>query len=144
MYQCMCVAIDTPIRNEITNSAWKIGPALAVYCFVGTMLTLVNKVAIQAFPAPNMLLILQNGMTVLFLQIITTTLENRVGKLPHFTFQVVLTWTPLVILFVGMLLSSLVAIQHVITVFLIVMRNLTTLSVAFFEFMVLGTRISTL
>ena len=40
---------------------------LAAYCVSGTLLTLANKIAISAFPQPNMLLFIQNGVTLLLL-----------------------------------------------------------------------------
>ncbi len=40
---------------------------LAAYCVSGTLLTLANKIAISAFPHPNMLLFIQNGVTLLLL-----------------------------------------------------------------------------
>ena len=66
------------------------------------------------------------------------------GPLPPLSASVVRTWLPLTLLFVGMLASSLLALQAVSAVTLIVFRNLGTLVTAGFERAALGTRISAL
>jgi drug/metabolite transporter (DMT)-like permease len=119
--------------------------SLIVYCISGTLLTLVNKLAILAFPAPNTLLLFQNGATVLLLLALTHIAPDRVGgPLPSLTLSAFKSWLPLTLLFVGMLGSSLLALQNVSSVTLIVFRNLCTLVVAFFERLVLGSEINTL
>jgi drug/metabolite transporter (DMT)-like permease len=117
--------------------------ALVVYCLSGTLLTLVNKVAISEFPLPVVLLVVQNGVTVILLYLLTIFFPAySAGKLQPLTVTLLCQWIPLVLLFIGMLLSSLFALQNTSAVTLIVLRNLTTLSVAFFEFFALGTTIS--
>jgi GDP-mannose transporter len=119
--------------------------ALCIYCVSGTLLTLFNKLAILAFPAPNSLLLFQNGATVLLLLLVTHITPDRFGgSLPLITFSVVRSWLPLTLLFVGMLGSSLLALQNVSSVTLIVFRNLCTLVVAFFERLFLGLEINSL
>jgi GDP-mannose transporter len=119
--------------------------ALIIYCISGTLLTLANKLAILAFPAPNTLLLFQNGSTVLLLLALTHIAPDRVGgPLPPLTLSAVNSWLPLTLLFVGMLGSSLLALQNVSSVTLIVFRNLCTLVVAFFERLVLGSEINAL
>ena len=119
--------------------------ALLIYCVSCTLLTLANKLAVVAFPVPNLLLVFQNAVTVLLLLALTALIPGSVGgPLPPLTLEAVRTWLPLTLLFVGMLASSLLALQHVSAVTLIVIRNLSTLAVAFFERLVLGTEISTL
>jgi hypothetical protein len=122
-----------------------VAAALAVYCASGTLLTLANKLAVGAFPAPHTLLLFQNGLTVLLLLALTTVAPARMGgALPPLSFAAVRTWLPLSLLFVGMLATSLLALQCVSAVTLIVVRNLGTLVVAFFEYALLGSRVSTL
>jgi drug/metabolite transporter (DMT)-like permease len=119
--------------------------SLVLYCISGTLLTLANKLAVVALPAPNALLVFQNGVTVLLLLTLTRVAPERVGgALPPLTVAAVRTWLPLTLLFVGMLASSLLALLQVSAVTLIVFRNLGTLVTAFFERAVLGTEISTL
>ena len=129
-----------PSENALTVAA-----ALAVYCVSGTLLTLANKLAVLALPAPHTLLVVQNGATVLLLLAATSAAPGAVGgALPPLTAEAVRAWLPLTLLFVGMLASSLLALQAVSAVTLIVVRNLGTLVVAFFERVVLGAQISTL
>ena len=122
-----------------------VAAALALYCVSDTLLTLANKLAVVALPAPHALLAFQNGVTVLLLLLLTHVVPDRVGgALPLLTTAAVRTWLPLTLLFVGMLASSLLALLQVSAVTLIVFRNLGTLVTAFFERSVLGTEISPL
>jgi GDP-nucleotide sugar transporter len=126
-------------------SAAQIAAALALYCFVGTALTLVNKRAIVSFPLPSALLVLQNGLTVALVKALTIAVPDRVGgALPPLSASILVDWLPLVLLFVGMLATSLLALLHVSAVTLIVTRNLCTLAVAGGERVFLGTTISEL
>jgi len=119
--------------------------ALLVYCVAGTLLTLANKLAVAALPAPNALLIAQNGATVALLLALTRAAPGAFGgPLPPLTAAAVRAWLPLTLLFVGMLASSLLALQLVSAVTLIVFRNLCTLVVAFFERAVLGAEVGAL
>ncbi|KAH9249651.1 hypothetical protein BASA81_012620 [Batrachochytrium salamandrivorans] len=115
---------------------------LLLYCVSGTMLTLVNKLAIVAFPYANVLLIIQNGVTVVLLLLGSLVLPGTFQSMPKLSWQVIKLWSPLVLLFVLMLSSSLNALTFVSAVTLIVMRNLSTLCVAFFEWIWLGEEIS--
>ena len=121
-----------------------VAAALAVFCASGTLLTLANKVAVGALPAPHSLLVLQNGATVALLLALSHAAPARFGALPPLTAAAVRTWLPLTLLFVAMLASSLLALQSVSAVTLIVVRNVCTLVVAFLERAVLGARHSTL
>ena len=122
-----------------------VAAAMLLYCVSGTLLTLVNKLAVLVLPLPHTLLLFQNGVTVALLLAISAAAPSAVGgPLPPLTAAVARDWLPLTLLFVGMLASSLLALQAVSAVTLIVVRNLGTLVVAFFERIVLGTQISTL
>ena len=131
-------------RMPSSTAADQVGPSqatiamtLLVYCLSGTLLTLVNKLAIKAYPFPNTLLVVQNGLTVVLLLIGSYVHAKVFGAMPALTVSVVQSWLPLVFLFVVMLLSSLQALMFVSATTLIVMRNLSTLSVACFERLVL-------
>lgn len=117
---------------------------MSLYCASGTLLTLTNKLAVGVFPSPNALLLLQSTLTVFLLLLLTRTLPDVVGPLPRLSCETLVLWSPPVLLFVGMLATSLLALLHVSAVTLIVIRNLCTLFVAFLERMVLGVPISTL
>ena len=110
-----------------------IAVTLILYCISGTLLTLANKLAIVAYPYANVLLIIQNGVTVILLLAGSIFFPKIFQTMPSINFQVFRTWFPLVVLFVTMLVSSLMALKDVSAVALIVMRNLSTLCVAFFE-----------
>lgn len=124
-----------------TYSMLAVTLTLLLYCVSGTLLTLVNKLAIVAFPHANVLLIIQNGVTVVLLLLGSWVLPGTFQAMPRLTWQVIKLWSPLVVLFVLMLSSSLNALTYVSAVTLIVMRNLSTLCVAFFEWIWLGEEI---
>ena len=127
------------------GGGWSVALVLAVYCASGPLLTLANKLAVTALPAPHALLALQNGATVALLLALTSAAPARFGgALPALTLPAVRAWAPLTLLFVGMLAASLLALQAVSATTLVVVRNAGTLVVAFFERAVLGTPISTL
>lgn len=113
---------------------------LAVYCVSGTLLTLVNKVAIARFPATCSLILAQNGITVALLAATSAAAPGRVGALPAITAAAVRKWLPLTLLFVAMLFSSLEALKHISATTFVVLRNLTTAAVAAGEYAALGSR----
>lgn len=136
---------EAPARVAAAGDSLTVSLALLIYCVAGTLLTLANKVAVVALPAPNVLLVIQNGVTVALLLGLTWAAPGSSGgPLPPLTLAAVRAWLPLTLLFVGMLASSLLALQLVSAVTLIVFRNLCTLVVAFFERAVLGAEISML
>lgn len=138
-------AAETHGSAALSGAGLNVAVALFVYCVSGTLLTLVNKLAVGAFPAPHSLLLFQNGLTVLLLLALTSAAPERLGgRLPPLTCAAVRTWLPLSLLFVVMLATSLLALQSLSAITLIVMRNLGTLVVAFFESALLGSRVSTL
>ena len=54
-------------KSATVDAAASTALVLVAYCVSGTALTLANKIAISAFPHPNMLLFIQNGVTLLLL-----------------------------------------------------------------------------
>lgn len=114
----------------------------AIYSVSGTLLTLVNKLAIQMFPHGCLLILIQNVMTIALLLMTTSCCTGTFGKLARPSAAQLFRWTPLSCLFVVMLLSSLMALKHISAVSLVVLRNLTTIVVALGERYVLGTRFS--
>ena len=111
---------------------------LLLYCISGSLLTLVNKLAIVAFPFPNMLLVLQNGVAVILL---VMSFVQTSTVIPPLSTAIVKVWIPVVLLFVTMLISSLLALVYVSVPTVIVIRNLSTLSVAVLEYFLLNTAI---
>lgn len=112
---------------------------LFLYCASGTALTLANKLAVKRFPYPNLILVLQNGVAVATLAMGSCTVPLTIGRMPRLSWPLVRLWVPLTVTFSLMLASSLLALQEVSAVTLIVIRNLTSLSVAALEFACLGT-----
>jgi hypothetical protein len=112
---------------------------LFLYCASGTALTLANKLAVKRFPYPNLILVIQNGMAVATLTLGSYTVPLTIGRMPRLSWPLVRLWVPLTATFSLMLVSSLLALQEVSAVTLIVIRNLTSLSVAALEFACLGT-----
>ena len=117
---------------------------LVIYCISGSLLTLVNKLAITVFPLTNLLLVLQNGVTVALLLFNFHFCPLSPEPMPSLTAAIVRVWIPVVLLFVMMLTSSLFALIYVSVPTVIVIRNLSTLSVAVLEYFVLGKTISNL
>jgi len=114
---------------------------LIIYCFSGSLLTVVNKLALVIFPFTNVLLLLQNGVTVILLII---NYYFGAKSLPPITIEIIKLWIPVVSLFVIMLLSSLLALMYVSVPTVIVIRNLSTLSVAVLEYIILGDTITSI
>lgn len=114
---------------------------LTLYCVSGTLLTLFNKLLIKLFPLPNVAILLQNVATVALLRVGSLSCPSFFGDLPSVDASLVRMWWPLTAMFVGLLVSSMLALMHVSAVTLIVFRNLTSLSVAVLEYAVLGTRV---
>ena len=124
-------------------STWLVLPSVFIaYCLSGTLLTLSNKTVMMQFPYPTTTVAIQNAVAVLLLVVGAAVCPALIDKPPALQSTVVKRWLPLVILFVVMLSSSLKALMHVSAVTLIVIRNLTSLSVAVLDFVARGTRIS--
>jgi drug/metabolite transporter (DMT)-like permease len=128
-------------RTNSINSA-KTTLVLILYCASGTLLTLVNKLAVMAFPFTNVLLVLQNGMAVVLLLLASQFCRRTFGSLPSLSLTILQLWIPLVLLFVMMLVSSLLALMYVSVPTVIVMRHLTALLVAILECVLLSKKIN--
>ena len=138
----MTGAAGPPAADDAAAGGGLTHAGLAVYCVSGTLLTLVNKVAIQQFPLTCLLIIIQNAIAVLLLMATSAAIPGKVGALPPITAEAVKQWLPLTCLFVLMLFSSLEALKYISAVTFVVLRNLTTVVVAGGEFAYLGTRIT--
>ena len=117
-------------------SAVKITLTATTFCLSGSLLTIFNKLAMTAFPAPNFVLFLQNSSTLLLLAAGAPIVPYELGALER---TKVLKWLPLVLLFYLMLVSSMLALESVTATTLIVQRNLATVTIAFADFVYLGT-----
>lgn len=122
----------------------KVAFTLVLYCVSGTLLTLVNKLAIIIFPYTNILLVFQNGVSVILLLVYFYFFPLESKSLPPVNIDILKIWTPVVLLFVTMLTSSLFALLYVSVPTLIVIRNLSTLVVAVLEYFILGNKIDVL
>lgn len=129
--------IDNKDRTSDESTRSRTILMLIIYCISGTFLTLMNKVAIGIFPFTNMLLVLQNSVTVILLLFSFYLYPSSSRISPWLNMTIVRLWIPVVILFVLMLISSLFALAHVSVPTVIVIRNLSTLSVALLEYMIL-------
>ena len=108
---------------------------LTIYCVSGSLLTVYNKAGIKIFPFPNLLLVLQNLVTLMLLMI---NYYFSTVSFPPITLSIIKLWIPIVSLFIVMLLSSLCALTYVSVPTVIVIRNLSTLLVALLEYLILG------
>ena len=137
---------ESPIPHRSATmanaSALKMAVMLTVYCVAGTLMTLINKVLVHQFPFPNVAVALQNMATVSVLFLAFQVNPAEFGSTPKLDTRLVVTWAPLTLMFVGLLVSSLLALMHVSAVTLIVFRNLTSLTVAALEYAIIGTPIS--
>lgn len=115
--------------------------SLVLYCVSGTLLTLLNKLSVMIFPYTNILLVIQNGMSVLLLMLISRCFPKTFGPLPLLNLTIIRLWMPLVVLFVIMLTSSLSSLTYVSVPTVIVMRNLTTIIVALLEYVLRSNKI---
>ena len=115
---------------------------IVFYCASGTFLTLVNKIAMAQFPFPNAVITLQNAATIAMLLTGSIASPATFGKMPLLSLETLKMWAPLATAFVFMLVSSMLALLKVSAVTLIVIRNLTAISVAVLERMVLGTSVT--
>jgi drug/metabolite transporter (DMT)-like permease len=130
-------------RNTVSsNRNNKTIPLLLVYCVSGTLLTLVNKFAIIAFPYSNMLLVMQNSVAVILLIVISHLFPHTFRPTPSVNMTILKLWMPVVLLFVAMLTSSLLSLLYVSVPTVIVMRNLSTLLVAMLEYIILRHKIN--
>ena len=117
---------------------------LLLYCFSGTLLTLLNKLAVIVFPYPNTLLLLQNGTAVIFFVLGSYICRETLCLIPSLNMKIMRLWIPAVLCFVLMLISSLFALRYVSVTAVIVMRNLSTLMVAILEYIFLVQKINKL
>lgn len=116
---------------------------LVLYCASGTLLTLANKLAVRMFPQPNAIAALQNAATILMLHCLACAIPTTVGALPPPDPVGAGPVAPADrALCRHMLVSSLLALMHVSAVTLIVIRNLTSLTVAALEWAVLWRALS--
>jgi len=129
---------STRVSSAAASKA-RLVTVLFLYCASGTALTLANKLAVKRFPYPNLILVIQNGMAVATLALGSYTVPLTIGRMPRLSWPLVRLWVPLTVTFSLMLVSSLLALQEVSAVTLIVIRNLTSLSVAGLEIACLGT-----
>lgn len=104
--------------------------AILAYCGSSMSLTLVNKLAIVYFPYPNLLLVFQNGITTLLILGLNYTpwfsgkvsisinckTHSRVLQVNPLEKDKVKKWVWVVFLFMGLLLSSLMALKYVTVV----------------------------
>lgn len=120
----------------------RLGPVIVFYCASGTFLTLVNKLAMAQFPFPNAVITLQNAATIAMLLTGSVAAPATFGRMPPLSRETLTMWAPLAIAFVVVLVSSMLALLKVSAVTLIVIRNLTAISVAALERLVLGTPVS--
>lgn len=128
-------AAEAPGRSAVVTG-------IAVYCVAGTLLTLLNKVAIGVFPFTCWLIIAQNIVAILLLKLGAACAPDRLGPLPSITLPSLRQWGPVTGLFTVMLFTSLESLKHVSAVTLVVLRNLTTVVVAGGELVFLRTSLS--
>ena len=108
-----------------------------VFCASGSALTVLNKLMMEFLPAPNFVLLLQNCGT---LALLVTGRHAVPFSIDSMTREKVVKWMPLVLLFYGMLASSMLALKSVTATTLIVQRNLATVTIAIADYVFLGTK----
>ena len=84
------------------------------YAAASISMMLVNKGAVKAMPHPYFLCFLQNGATLVFAVVIGLYVcpdSPKLGFKVHLTKAIMYSWTPALLLFVLMLVSSLSAVR---------------------------------
>eukprot|EP01116_Phalansterium_solitarium_P001152 TRINITY_DN1092_c0_g1_i1.p1 TRINITY_DN1092_c0_g1~~TRINITY_DN1092_c0_g1_i1.p1 ORF type:complete len:384 (-),score=46.79 TRINITY_DN1092_c0_g1_i1:62-1108(-) len=135
------LVIPVPHADSPATNWPKLVCTIAVYCASGMTLTIVNKLAIENFNYPNLLLVMQNSVTVALVLFLNLIPQFR-GQVNPLKGDIVKKWIYAVFLFMAMLLSSLMSLRYVTVVTLTVIRNATALVVAAADAAVLGVRIS--
>jgi hypothetical protein len=120
---------------KYTNAA--IASVSLIFCLSGSALTIINKMLMTFLPAPNFVLFLQNCGT---LGLLLAGRHAVPFSIDNMTREKVVKWMPLVLLFYGMLVSSMFALKSVTATTLIVQRNLATVTIAIAEYFFLGTK----
>lgn len=104
-------------------------------------MTLINKQAVKVFAYAYWLALLQNGMTLVLAGIVGGFIfpgHTRFGFRLKMARSVLKTWVPAVTMFVGMLISSLSAMEYISVPSVLVFRALTPLVTAVISIPVLG------
>ena len=114
----------------------KVTVVALAFCLSGSTLTVLNKQIMGFFPAPNAVLFAQNGVTLALLAFGKTALNIHIES---FSWVKAVRWFPLVLLFYGVLVSSMLALKFVTATTLIVQRNLATATIAVADYFYLGT-----
>jgi drug/metabolite transporter (DMT)-like permease len=105
-----------------------------IFCFAGSGLTVLNKILVSKyFPFPSFLTFVQCFCTAAFIRVGKFAMPNSF-EVEDITPSKCRSWSPLVVLFLIMLVSSMFALQKVTVTTLIVVRNLTTLTTAVSDF----------
>jgi len=123
--------------DKMSHSMFSLVAVASVFCCSGSALTLLNKHVMQRLPAPNVILLLQNSGTLLLLLFGKDVVPYTIEPLKR---ENVLKWLQLVLLFYVMLVSSMFALEYVTATTLIVQRNLSTVTIAFADYFVIGTK----
>ena len=101
-----------------------------VFCLAGSSLTVLNKILVSnLFPFPSFLTFIQCFFTAASILLGKYALPSAF-TVEDITVSKCRSWSSLVVLFLIMLVSSMLALQKVTVTTLIVARNLTTLTTA--------------
>jgi drug/metabolite transporter (DMT)-like permease len=137
------MAEKTPSEGE-KQSAFVTLCIIVIFCLAGIGLTMMNKVLMDpasavTYPYPFTLLCLQNAVTVVLL---CWAHSAGLGVVNQFTIAKAVSWLPMILLFVFMLTTSLVAFKNVTVATVVVFRNLSALFVAMCDVMILHQPVS--
>mmetsp|Transcript_26505 Transcript_26505/g.84872 ORF Transcript_26505/g.84872 Transcript_26505/m.84872 type:complete len:802 (+) Transcript_26505:329-2734(+) len=116
--------------------------SIVLYCAVGSALTVVNKLLMASFPFPNIVALIQCSATIVLIRSSASQFKSITGNVETLDINMAVSWIPLILCFVGMLSSSMYALKYVSVSTLIVVRNLTTLVIAFSDIIWLRSTIS--
>ena len=130
---------------DVARRSGEKGFAMAFYAAASISMMLVNKAAVKALPFPIFLCVVQNAATLVFAYIVGSAFPGhaKLGFKVKLTREVIVTWTPALLLFITMLISSLSAMEYISVPSVLVFRALTPLVTAVCGMHVLGDRPST-
>eukprot|EP01002_Notosolenus_urceolatus_P000973 NODE_1248_length_1504_cov_16.674227_g1039_i0.p1 GENE.NODE_1248_length_1504_cov_16.674227_g1039_i0~~NODE_1248_length_1504_cov_16.674227_g1039_i0.p1 ORF type:complete len:340 (+),score=65.64 NODE_1248_length_1504_cov_16.674227_g1039_i0:462-1481(+) len=105
---------------------------IAAFSVASTCMTLANKVTIQQYPHPNTLILLQNlvGLFVTFLLLRRHLVWMSLDKMHY--------WIPTILLFCGVLLSSLKAFLYLNVTTVMIFRNTSPIPSTILECLLFG------
>eukprot|EP00854_Cymbomonas_tetramitiformis_P013758 gene13758-16261_t len=118
-----------------------VAAAVFAHCILRSSLTMVNKLVIQYFAYPNLVLVLQNAACVTLLLLGQRVTPHLTGQLHELQPKIVKPWLVLTVVYLCAIASSMYAMEVVTSQTLILARTTATLFTAVADFNFLHTEL---